>query len=105
MKAPSCPLCNVVLREYVGVTGSAAPEPGDLVICQGCAGYLTFDTGMRLHLISRAYLELLDGDFQLLMTSAREELIDLWTRTHPPTIFAWALVEARRKKEAANDPR
>lgn len=102
MNGPKCPLCDSSIQGYSAVIDvrTSPPDAGDVLVCEGCGGYMRFDAHMQLVLLTEPHLDALDPDFRLLMEHARDRLVDKWMATKPPTLFAWVHCEVRRKKLA-----
>lgn len=102
MNSPACPLCRTRFHGYSAVIDvrSQGPDVGDVLVCEGCAGFMRFDSSMQLVLIGQPQLAEIDADFRLLMEHARDALVDRWMASAPPTVFALVHCEVRRKKLA-----
>lgn len=101
MGCPLCPICYMPVHSFQSVhADKRPPDVGDVIVCRGCAGLLQLRSDRQLHALTGTWIASVPGEFRDLMYEAREALVDEWIKSGtPPTMYAWVMVEMRRKKE------
>lgn len=99
---PPCPICYTIMVGKVTVTTRQRlpVDPGDLILCAGCAGILGVTRDRRFVALTSLEIDELPEEFRTLTYAGREALVDEWMRLgNAPTIYAWVMCEMRRKKQ------
>lgn len=100
MGCPFCPICYTPVRGVFALQADNAFTVGSVVVCSSCAGISQLQADRQLHALTHAEIEAASGDDRAAIYAAREKLVDEWIKSGtPPTIYAWVMVEMRRKKE------
>ena len=60
-----CPNCEAVICEAFLVQGDRSPQPGDICVCAYCAAVCSFDSELRLRVLSPEEIALLPDETKL----------------------------------------